>query len=48
VSGLHLVGILFPYNIDDARSKPHQIFKCFDTVDARYKQEDVQLLVYFI
>jgi hypothetical protein len=22
---LHLVGILFPYNIDDARSKPHQI-----------------------
>jgi hypothetical protein len=23
---LHLVGILFPHNIDDARSKPHQIF----------------------
>jgi hypothetical protein len=22
---LHLVGILFPHNIDDARSKPHQI-----------------------
>jgi hypothetical protein len=23
---LHLVGILFPHNIDDARSKPHQTF----------------------
>jgi hypothetical protein len=22
---LHLVGILFPHNIDDARSKPHQM-----------------------
>jgi hypothetical protein len=24
---LHLVGILFPHIIDDARSKPHQSFK---------------------
>jgi hypothetical protein len=24
VCGLHLVGILFPHNIDDAWSKPHQ------------------------
>jgi hypothetical protein len=24
---LHLVGILFPHIIDDARSKPHQIVK---------------------
>jgi hypothetical protein len=23
---LHLVGILFPHIIDDARSKPHQIY----------------------
>ena len=27
---LHLVGILFPHINDDARSKSHQIFMCFD------------------
>jgi hypothetical protein len=32
---LHLVGILFPHNIEDARSKPHQS----DSINSRKTDE---------
>jgi hypothetical protein len=36
---LHLVGILFPHNIDDARSKPHQIYSEYEFLIAFPQQQ---------
>jgi hypothetical protein len=37
---LHLVGILFPHIIDDARSKPHKNYTFVDN-SAKYKQRQL-------